>query len=74
MSDCELQIFVSGSHKLQACRLAWRKLPSDSLQLITGLCKNKVTLIDLCVYSLTLRRPLLSYGYSSYKASCARLG
>jgi len=34
---------LTGCHKLQACRLASRKIPSDSLELITRTWKDKVS-------------------------------
>ena len=45
---CKLQTFTCGiglaaSHKLQACRLASRKIPPDSLELITKSWKDQVS-------------------------------
>ena len=41
--SCELSgVGLLGSHKLHACRLASRKIPSDSLELITRSWKDKV--------------------------------
>ena len=47
---CCVCVAVSGSHKLHACRLAYRKIPSDSLELITRSWNEKVGLCSLSVH------------------------
>jgi len=47
---------LTGSHKLHACRLASRKIPSDSLEVITRSWKDRVSWYCACILCDSVNR------------------